>query len=100
MKRVVVIGGGFAGLAAGVPRAEGGAAVTVLEERAHLGGRAYSFRDDESGETVDNGQHAMMGCYRHTLDFLDRIGASGKVTRQSNLLVEMLHPQRGSGAIA
>lgn len=100
MTHVAIIGGGFAGLAAGVELAAGGVEVTVLEERAHLGGRAYSFVDEETGESVDNGQHAMMGCYRHTLSFLERIGASNKVKRQSNLLVEMIHPRRGAGAIA
>jgi squalene-associated FAD-dependent desaturase len=100
MNTVAIIGGGFAGLAAGVALAERGLAVTVLEERPHLGGRAYSFVDEESGETVDNGQHAMMGCYRHTLAFLQRIGAGAKLRRQRNLLVEMIHPRRGAGAIA
>lgn len=100
MKRVVVIGGGFAGLAAGVALAGRGLGVDVLEARGRLGGRAYSFRDDESGAVVDNGQHAMMGCYAHTLAFLERIGCGGKLFRQRNLFVRMIHPQRGSGAIA
>jgi len=99
MKDAIVIGGGFAGLAAAVALVERDVRVTLLEERAHLGGRAYSFRDDATGETVDNGQHAMMGCYHHTLAFLERIGASDKVTRQANLRVEMLHPERGAGGI-
>ena len=30
------------------------------------------------GTVVDNGQHAMMGCYRRTLAFLERIGAGGQ----------------------
>jgi squalene-associated FAD-dependent desaturase len=99
MKRVAIIGGGFAGLAAGVELAGRDCAVTLLEARPRLGGRAYSFRDDESGEIVDNGQHALMGCYRHTLAFLDRIGATPKLVRQRNLHVQMMHPQRGAGAI-
>ncbi|HVM95959.1 MAG TPA: hydroxysqualene dehydroxylase HpnE, partial [Candidatus Acidoferrales bacterium] len=97
---VVVIGGGFAGLAAAVDLAAAGLNVTVLESRPYLGGRAYSFRDDETGEVVDNGQHAMMGCYHHTLAFLDRIGAADKVTRQPNLRVEMRRPDQRSGTIA
>ncbi|HYE75166.1 MAG TPA: FAD-dependent oxidoreductase, partial [Blastocatellia bacterium] len=39
---VVVIGGGFAGLAAAVDLAERGQRVLLLERRAFLGGRAYS----------------------------------------------------------
>jgi len=99
MKRVAIIGGGFAGLAAGVDLAAQGFEVQLLEARPRLGGRAYSFTDEASGEIVDNGQHAMMGCYTRTLAFLERIGATRKLLRQPNLHVEMAHPQRGRGAI-
>lgn len=100
MKRVAIIGGGFAGLAAGVELAARGFCVNVFEARPRLGGRAYSFTDDASGEVVDNGQHAMMGCYTHTLAFLERIGATRKLRRQHNMRVEMVDRHRGSGAIA
>lgn len=100
MRHVVVVGGGFAGLSAGVALASDGVRVTLLEARARLGGRAYSFTDGETGAVVDNGQHAMMGCYTHTLDFLRRIGAADRVVRQRNLRVDMVHPRLGTGAIA
>lgn len=100
MKRVVVVGGGFAGLAAATRLAERGMAVTVLEARGRLGGRAYSFRDEASGTVVDNGQHAMMGCYVYTLGFLARIGAMAALARQPSLRVELRHPARGRGVIA
>ncbi|HSQ00838.1 MAG TPA: hydroxysqualene dehydroxylase HpnE [Candidatus Dormibacteraeota bacterium] len=100
MSEVVVIGGGFAGLAAGVALAAGGARPLVLEGRPHLGGRARSFTDAASGERLDNGQHAMMGCYAHTLAFLDRIGSARRVVRQDRLRVAMAHPTRGDGVIA
>ncbi len=100
MADVVVIGGGFAGLSAAVALADRGVRVTVLEARPRLGGRASSFRDATSGSVVDNGQHAMMGCYTRTLAFLDRIGAADKVQRQANLHVELVHPRLGAGAIA
>ena len=57
MKPVVIIGGGFAGLTSGVALADRGIPITLLEARPQLGGRAYSFEDQESGATVDNGQH-------------------------------------------
>lgn len=100
MTDVVVVGGGFAGLAASVALAARGLRVTLLETRPHLGGRAYSFRDETTGTVVDNGQHAMMGCYRETLAFLARIGADRKLVRQPNLRVEMVDVRRGAGAIA
>ena len=50
--RVVIIGGGFAGLTAGVRLSERGYEVHVLERRNHLGGRAYSFIDSKTGHTT------------------------------------------------
>ena len=99
-RRVAVIGGGFAGLAAGVALADRGHEVVVLEAKRRLGGRAYSFRDAATGAVVDNGQHAMMGCYAHTLAFLDRIGAADRVVRQRDLRVEMRGAYRGAAAVA
>ena len=99
MRDVVVIGGGFAGLSAGVALAERGVRVTILESRPRLGGRASSFRDAATGTVVDNGQHALMGCYRRTLAFLERIGAGGKVHRQESLHVDLAHPRLGTGVI-
>ncbi len=84
---VIVIGGGVAGLAAATRLAERGARVTVVEARPHLGGRASSFVDPATGETVDNGQHILMGCYRETFVFLRRIGAMSNVRVQPSLRV-------------
>jgi squalene-associated FAD-dependent desaturase len=89
-KDVVVIGGGFAGLSAGVALAERGFRVTLLERKPTLGGRAYSFSDPQSGDLVDNGQHVLMGCYTETLSFLDRIGSRDKLVFHQNLEIEML----------
>ena len=65
--------------------------------RRATGGRASSFRDAATGTVVDNGQHALMGCYRRTLAFLERIGAGGKVHRQESLHVDLAHPGLGAG---
>src|SRR5262249_59715952 len=87
---VLILGGGFAGLAAGVDLAEAGAQVLLLERRSFLGGRAYSFTDKVTGDTIDNGQHLMMGCYHATLGFLNKIGAAGKLKFQPNPQVDFL----------
>lgn len=99
MNDVIVIGGGFAGLSAGVALASQGVHVTVLEKRPALGGRAYSYTDATTGETIDNGQHAMMGCYHHLFRFLETIGAMGKLAIQPTLRVAMIDPDRGRGVI-
>ncbi|HSA58302.1 MAG TPA: hydroxysqualene dehydroxylase HpnE [bacterium] len=91
-KEVLIIGGGFAGLAAGVELANGGHHVTLIERRGHLGGRAYSFKDPASGAVLDNGQHILMGCYRDTLRFLETIGTRGNVDFQRSLAVDFAAP--------
>lgn len=89
-KDVAIIGGGFAGLSAGVALAEKGFRVALLESKPALGGRAYSFTDADSGDFVDNGQHVLMGCYRATLAFLDKIGTRDRLVTQEDLAIEML----------
>jgi len=82
---VIVIGAGFAGLSAACAMSARGARVLVLDARPQLGGRATAFRDRETGELVDNGQHVLFGCYRETLAFLAAIGASDRVQAQPSL---------------
>jgi squalene-associated FAD-dependent desaturase len=88
---VLIIGGGFAGLAAAVDLAEAGRRVLLLERRSFLGGRAYSFTDKTTGDTIDNGQHLMMGCYHRTLRFLEKIGSLDKLKFQPDPQVDFLH---------
>ena len=71
---VVIIGGGLAGLAVAVGLAGQGVPVTLLEARDRLGGRASSFVDPESGETIDNCQHVSMGCCTNLQHFCRTIG--------------------------
>jgi hypothetical protein len=87
----MILGGGFAGLAAAVDLAEAGRRVLLLERRSFLGGRAYSFTDKTTGDTIDNGQHLMMGCYHRTLQFLEKIGSLDKLKFQPDPQVDFLH---------
>jgi zeta-carotene desaturase len=87
---VIIIGGGFAGLAAGVALAEAGKRVRLLEQKPHLGGRARSFRDPTTGSVVDNGQHLFMGCYHATIDFLKTLGTLDRLHFQPRLDVPFL----------
>lgn len=72
-----IVGGGLAGLSAALRLSEEGARVVVLETRRKLGGRATSFTDPRTGETLDNCQHVAMGCCANYLDFCERVGVSG-----------------------
>lgn len=88
MKKIIIIGGGLSGLAAGVLLSEAGYEVEIYEARNHLGGRAYSFFDNKTGIMLDNGQHIMMGCYQCTLKFLKLIGSYDKLDIQQNLFLK------------
>jgi len=72
--RVTVVGGGLAGLATAVALATRGFAVTVLESRPRLGGRASSFADPATGQLIDACQHVSMGCCTNFHHFCDTIG--------------------------
>ena len=90
MKKVVVIGGGFAGQSAAVHLTMAGFIVTLLEASKKLGGRAYSLTDKKTNTVIDNGQHIMMGCYKDTLEFFDIIGAADNLIFQKKLKVNFL----------
>jgi squalene-associated FAD-dependent desaturase len=71
---VVVIGGGIAGLSASLRLVDAGWRPIVLEARRRLGGRACSFSDRRSGQSLDNCQHVLMGCCTELLDLYTRLG--------------------------
>jgi squalene-associated FAD-dependent desaturase len=89
-ENVVIVGGGFAGLAAGVALSTAGRHVHLLEQKPHLGGRARSFVEPTTGSVVDNGQHILMGCYHATLRFLEEIGTLDRIRFQPGLTVHFL----------
>lgn len=76
---VIVVGGGLAGLSCAMRLSNEGARVLVLETRKRLGGRATSFTDPRTGETLDNCQHVAMGCCANYLDFCGRLGVADKL---------------------
>jgi squalene-associated FAD-dependent desaturase len=88
--RVVVIGGGLAGISAALACSDAGAEVTLLEARGRLGGAAYSFTRGEL--TIDNGQHVFLRCCTAYRELLERLGATELVALQPRLDVAVLAP--------
>lgn len=72
--RVVILGGGLAGLAAATALAPRGLAVTLIEARNRLGGRASSFTDAATGQVLDVCQHVSMGCCTNFAHFCRTVG--------------------------
>jgi squalene-associated FAD-dependent desaturase len=81
--KVVVVGGGLAGLAAGLELADRGVEVTLLEARPTLGGVVQTLpeREGDPSPPPDNGQHVALGCCTEYLRFLSRMGQAGAVRR-------------------
>ena len=75
-REVVVVGGGIAGVAAALVLAERGAAVTLLEHNAELGGRVGAWQDtlaDGTPFAMERGFHAFFRQYYNLRALLRRI---------------------------
>ena len=90
MSRIVIIGGGLAGITAALDCVGAGADVTLLESRGRLGGAAYSFERD--GLTVDNGQHVFLRCCHEYLGLIEALGAGAMIRCQPRLSIPVLAP--------
>ena len=90
-RKVVVIGGGLAGITAAIGLREAGAGVTLVEARPRLGGAASSFARGDM--MIDNGQHVFLRCCSSYQGLLARLGVTGRVTVQERFDVTVLSPR-------
>ncbi|MGO9322222.1 MAG: hydroxysqualene dehydroxylase HpnE [Solirubrobacteraceae bacterium] len=88
--RVLVVGGGLAGITAALDCAAAGASVTLVEVRRRLGGAAYSFERD--GLQLDNGQHVFLRCCSAYRALLARLGSEHLTWVQPRLEIPVLKP--------
>ena len=88
--KIVVIGGGLAGITAAIALSEVGADVTLAEARPRLGGATTSF--SRGGLMVDNGQHVFLRCCVAYRGLLARLGMTGAVSLQDRFDVTVLAP--------
>jgi hydroxysqualene dehydroxylase len=89
-RRIVVIGGGLAGISAALDCAAAGARVRLVEVRRRLGGAAYSF--EREGLQMDNGQHVFLRCCVAYRALLGRLGSEQLVSVQPRLEIPVLKP--------
>jgi squalene-associated FAD-dependent desaturase len=88
--RVVVIGGGLAGITAALDCADAGAQVDLVEVRRRLGGAAYSF--EREGLQLDNGQHVFLRACAAYRGLLARLDSAQRVSIQPRLEIPVLRP--------
>ncbi|GAB4304597.1 MAG: FAD-dependent oxidoreductase [Myxococcota bacterium] len=86
---VIIIGGGITGLTAGVGLSGEGRRVALIEAEAHLGGRAASYIDEETGVTVDIGPHIFFSEYPNMLKLLSILGTEDRVVWQKGSIARV-----------
>jgi hydroxysqualene dehydroxylase len=95
---VLIIGAGWAGLAAAVEATRLGHSATVLEATRAMGGRARALNvplPDGSQATLDNGQHILIGAYSETLQLMRDVGVDTR-TALHRMPLTLRYPD-GSG---
>jgi squalene-associated FAD-dependent desaturase len=81
--KVVVVGGGLAGLAAALELVRTGNEVQLLEARPNVGGAVQTLpeRRGDPDPPPDNGQHIALGCCTAYLAFLEEVGEGASLRR-------------------
>lgn len=74
MKRLSIVGAGWAGLAAAVQAIQAGWDVQLFEAATNAGGRARRLKQNFAGHPLDNGQHVLIGAYRNTIGLMRTVG--------------------------
>ena len=94
---ILIVGGGWAGLATAVKLCQRGHRVTLLESARQAGGRARRIAIEthtDKNIAVDNGQHLLIGAYHTILELLNDVGVDVQqsLLRQPlNLTMQSLH---------
>jgi squalene-associated FAD-dependent desaturase len=96
-RRVIVVGGGLAGIAGALACADAGATVTLYESRRSLGGGAASSRRGDL--EVDVGQHVFLRCCGAYRWLLNRLGSSHLTQLQGCMDIHVLHPDGRRGRL-
>jgi len=96
---VIIVGAGWSGLACGVTLAAQDIKVHLLESAPQAGGRARAvqLKNFLKGQSIDNGQHIMLGAYHAILNLFKTMGLNEAdlVTRQP-LALTLLSPNNSS----
>lgn len=88
-ERVVIGGGGLAGLAAAKRLVDAGYQVELLEQRAILGGKVSSWQDAD-GDWIESGLHVFFGAYREIFDLMREVGIYENILWKEHVLTYTL----------
>lgn len=88
-KKVIVVGGGFAGLTAARKLLKEGYEVEVLEKRDVLGGK-WSAWQDEQGDWIETGLHVFFGAYEEIFDLMRELNIYDRIDWKEHVLTYTL----------
>lgn len=74
MKRILIVGAGFAGAVHARRLAEAGYGVHVIDQRPHIGGNAYDYTDANGIRVHAYGPHLFHTKNRSVIDWISRFG--------------------------
>ncbi len=73
-KRILIVGAGFAGACYARTLAEAGFAVTIIDQRDHIGGNAFDFVDENGVRRHKYGPHLFHTSNERVVEWLGRFG--------------------------
>jgi 15-cis-phytoene desaturase len=88
-KKVLIMGGGLAGLTAAKRLVDRGFQVRVLEKRPIFGGKVSAWKDQE-GDWIESGTHCFFGAYDVLYDLMKEIGTYDAVLWKEHRLTYTL----------
>jgi 15-cis-phytoene desaturase len=77
-QKVIVIGGGLAGMSTAKHLVDAGHKPIVLEARSLLGGKVAAWKDKD-GDVTETGLHVFFGAYPNAITLFDELGISDRL---------------------
>jgi phytoene dehydrogenase-like protein len=93
-KKVIIIGGGLAGLSLATELVDENFDVTLLEKHKSLGGRARNTFDAKMNDPVPIGPHVFVTAYNNFRRFLEKIDAPNAISWERKIFLEIIYKRR------
>jgi 15-cis-phytoene desaturase len=87
--KVLILGGGLAGLSAAKRLVDKGFQVELVEKRDIFGGKVSSWKDKD-GDWVETGLHCFFGAYKEIYDLMKELGTYDKILWKEHALTYTL----------
>jgi len=93
-KKVIIIGGGLAGLSLATELVDENFDVVVLEKHKNLGGRASNTFDRKMNDPVPIGPHVFVTAYNNFRHFLEKINAEHEISWERKIFLEVVYKKQ------